>query len=346
MTRFSYNWLQEYIGKKLPEVKKLAEVLTLHSFEVESVTSVASDYILEIDVLPNRAHDALGHIGMAREIAALLDAPLLVKFAEDSESKKSGNTKSGKSFAVVVKEKNLAPRYMAKLVRGVKVRPSPEWLSKRLVSLCMRSVNNIVDAANYVMLETGEPLHAFDFDRIGASPAKGETGVGKKNIFVRLARVGETFTSLDNEKYTLDPSTLVIADEKDVLALAGIRGGKKAAVTDGTKNILLEAATFDFVSLRGTSQRFNLKTYSSYRFQHDVPITFPPFALERMSRLIMQIAGGRVEESIDIMSAQPQTTALKLSHANLEGALGVSVSLEKAEKILKSLRHRARRRFD
>lgn len=345
MTRFSYNWLQEYIGKKLPEVKKLADILTLHSFEVESVTKAATDYILEIDVLPNRAHDALGHIGMAREIAALLNAPFLVKSADEAASKIRKSGKGGKFFTVIVQEKNLAPRYMAQLLRGVKVGPSPKWLQERLMLLGMRSINNIVDAANYVMLETGEPLHAFDFDKI-TGPVRNRTrntsavsyGAGKaKTIIVRNAKMGEKFTTLDGEEYKLEPSMLVIADENDILALAGIKGGKKAAITDDTKNIILEAATFDFVSVRGTSQRLNLKTDSSYRFEHGLPITFPPVAMERLMKLIVKIAGGQVGESVDVLSAQPRRTALLLTHANLERVLGVSVPRVTVEKILKSL---------
>jgi len=196
--KFSYNWLKEHIEGEVPKPKKLAELLTLHSFEVEGVEKILSDFLLNIDVLPNRAADCFSHIGIARECAAILNVKYKspeVKLSEDKKLK-------AKDFVKIkVKNKQDCPRYTVRVFIDVKVRPSPQWMKKRLKVCGLRPINNIVDIANYVMLETGQPLHAFDLDK-----------VANQKIIVRRAKRGEKIITLDNEKYDLDKEVLVIAD--------------------------------------------------------------------------------------------------------------------------------------
>jgi len=177
--KISYNWLKEYIKGRLPRPEKLAEVLTLHAFEVKSVTKKESDYILDIDVLPNRAHDCLSHIGVARECVTLLNLKLQIANCKFKESRK---LKINKFLKVEVKEKKLCPRHTARVMIDVKVRDSSKRIQRRLLACGVRPINNIVDATNYVMLETGQPLHAFDFDRL--EPVRR----GIRQIIVRSAK--------------------------------------------------------------------------------------------------------------------------------------------------------------
>ena len=176
---------------------------------------------------------------------------------------------------------------------NISVGPSPVWLSSRLGLLGLKSINNVVDAVNYIMLESGQPLHAFDMDKLDGG------------IVVRCAKKGEQITTLDDNKYTLSASDLVIADEKDVLAIAGVKGGKKAEVTSNTKKIVLESANFDPVTIRNTSINLNVRTDSSYRFEHGVPLSFAPEALSRVAELIKELAGGaQVGKTIDVISGK------------------------------------------
>ena len=258
---FSYNWLQSFFEKKLPETEKLAEVLTMRSFEVKGFKNIRlpsgnEDIVLDIDVLPNRTHDCFSHLGVAKEISALFNIPLKPEQKQKFEIVK---TKAEDFLKLEVQEPELCRRYIAGIILGVKVGPSPKWLEERLISVGQKPINNIVDAANYVMFELGQPLHAFDFDKIEsvnspeASRQVGSYGAGKsriKKIIVRKAKEKEKITTLDNKDFELDETMLVIADEKGPLAIAGIKGGKKAEIDGKTKNIILESANFDSASIR------------------------------------------------------------------------------------------------
>ena len=192
--KISYNWLQDLIKEKLPQPAKLADLLTMHSFETELVKQVGKDYLLDVEVLPNRAHDCLSHLGIAREIAAIINYKL-----QNTNYKQIQNSKFKiqNFLKVEIKDKNLCPRYTARALINVKVGPSPQWLQERLKVCGLRPISNIVDIANYVMLETGQPLHAFDADKLKSQ--------GKiKTIIVRRAKKGEKITTLDNENYDLE----------------------------------------------------------------------------------------------------------------------------------------------
>jgi len=236
--RVSYDWFQSLIGKKIPEPAKLADLLTMHSFETELVGKKGKDYLLDVDILPNRAHDCLSHIGVAKEIAALLKIPLApVDYAKKIKEDKTES--AAQLVKVQVKEPELCLRYTARAIVDVKVGLSPDWLTERLKVCGLRPINNIVDIANYAMLETGQPLHAFDADKLFAKDKKGQ-----KTLVVRKAEKGEKITTLDEGKYDLDENILVIADEKDPVCIAGIKGGKNPGVDAKTTRVILEAANF------------------------------------------------------------------------------------------------------
>lgn len=287
--KFSYNWLKELARfKESPE--KLAELLTLRAFEVEGLEKVGDDWRLDIQVQKsNRAADASGHIGVAREIAALTGATL--NFQKRKTGMKVGSVK--KYLTVNGGNKNDCRRYIGAVIDGVKVGPSPAWLSSRLALCGVQAINNLVDVANYVMLETGQPLHVFDHARI----------VGKKEvkqIVVRRAKPGERLLALDDKEYALSEDVLVIADPEKPLAIAGIKGGKSSGVTAETHTIVCEAANFDPAVIRRASRLLNLKTDASMRFEHDLDPNGAEGALRRLADLIIAVAGGRVQGVADV----------------------------------------------
>ncbi|PIV12627.1 MAG: phenylalanine--tRNA ligase subunit beta, partial [Candidatus Nealsonbacteria bacterium CG03_land_8_20_14_0_80_36_12] len=255
---FSYNWLQDYIKKTLPKPEKLAELLTMHFFEVEGVKKIGKDWVFDIAVLPNRAADCLSHIGIAREIAVLSNLKYL-KYIGSTHVFKEDESKRAKDFIQVeVRNKEDCPRYSAKIIFGIKVKSSAKWIQERLKTCGLQPINNIVDTVNYVMLETGQPLHSFDFDKV------------EKKIIVRRAKKGEKIKALDDKTYQLDKDILVIADKKIPLAIAGIKGGVSTAIGSGTKNIIIEAANFNSRLIRRASQKLKLKTDASWRFENGI----------------------------------------------------------------------------
>ncbi len=270
--KISYKWLSSYFPKKLPKQEKLVELLTMHSFEVESVEKKGNDFILDIDVSPNRAHDCLSHIGMAREISAILNLSLNL----DTECPSALGHRVSKldKLNLEIKNPELCRRYIGKVINGVKVGPSPKWMRERLEAIGQKSINNIVDATNYVMFEMGQPLHAFDADKI------------EGGIVVRMAKKGERITTLDGQEVELNNSVLIIADEKGPLAIAGIKGGKKAEVDENTKNIILEAANFEPVNIRKTSRKIGIRTESSLRFENEITPELAGKAMDRVTEII------------------------------------------------------------
>ncbi len=249
---FSYNWLQNYIEGGLPPIEELSNKLSLRSFEVEAYKQFGDDFMLEVEITPNRAGDCASHIGLARECAAIDGLTLNMPESEPDRAEQE------KEFLEVeVEDKISCPRYSVCILEGVEVKESPEWLKKNLISCGLQPINNVVDAANYVMLETGQPLHAFDLDKLEG---------GK--IVVRMAEDGEKMVTLDNQKVELRPEMLVIADARKPVALAGIKGGQGPEVDRETKRIVLESANFDPVLIRNTSQRLKIRTDASWRFEH------------------------------------------------------------------------------
>jgi len=316
---FSYNWLQSFFKEKLPISEKLAELLTMKSFETTYQKSV-----LDIDVLPNRAPDCFSHFGVAREISAILGYKIQNTKYKIQENKKLDT----KNFINIgIKGKDICPRYTARVILDVKVGPSPKWVQERLKICGLKPINNIVDIANYVMLETGQPLHAFDFDKIT-----------NKKIIIRKAKKGEKIITLDNEKYTLDKDILVIADEKEPLAIAGIKGGKKAEISKATKIVVLESANFDRLTIRQGSRKLNLRTDASLRFEHGLDPNLTEFAINRAAYLIQKITGGKITQGIlDFYPRKTLPRKIRLDLDYLEKLLGVKIPEREIRKILEQL---------
>lgn len=310
---FSYNWLKEYV--KLPKPDKLVELLNMHAFEVEETKKVKGDYLLDIDVLPNRGPDCFSHIGIAREIAAITGSKLNIPFSKIKQSSKS-------DLSIEVKDRNDCLRYTAMVIKEVKVGSSPKWLKQRLESCGLNSINNIVDTINYVMLETGQPLHTFDLDKLSGN-----------KIIVRRAKRGEKIITLDNNSFDLDKDILVIADSKDPLAIAGIKGGEKAEIDKRTKTIVLESANFDSRLVRQASKKLGLKTDASWRFEHKIDPNLTEQAINRTAELIK----GKSSKIIDFYPKKNNPKKLTLNYIYLKKLLGFKIERKEIEDILKRL---------
>jgi len=280
--KISYDWLKEYIDlKKSPE--EIADILTKSGSEVKAIERIDSDYIMEIEITPNRS-DCLSYIGIARELSALTGKkikmpPLKVK----------GKKEPGKApFVVDIKDEDLCPRYTARLIRDVRVGESPDWLKKKIILMGLRPVNNVVDITNYVLFELGQPMHAFDYDKIK-----------DRIVIIRRAAGGEKIVSIDNVERPLEKNTLVIADKDRPIAIGGVMGGLNTEVTEKTKNILLESAYFNPTSIRRTSFKLTLMSESSYRFERGVDPRMVLSASDRAALLIADICGGTIGELVD-----------------------------------------------
>lgn len=318
--KFSYAWLQDYIPS-LPPAKKVAELLLTHAFEVERVEKVTDDVVLFIDVLPNRIADASGHRGVAGELGALLKKP--IKFPK--RLRKETRESTSKAIQIIVKDKRGCPRYTARVLKNVTVSPSPDWLSKRLQACGINSINTIVDAANYIMLDMVQPLHVFDADKVEGS------------IIVRRAVEREKFIALDDKTYMLTAEDLVIADERGPLALAGIKGGKRAEVNAYTKHIIVESANFDPESIERTAKRVNLLTDAAVRFRVGIDPNLTTEALNEVVSLMQELAGGELLRGIlDTGKRVPQRTVF-LRPEKACSVLGFDMSQRDMADILKRL---------
>lgn len=324
--KVSRNWLQKYFEKELPTADELAEVFTHHAFEVEGVEQVGDDFVIDVDVLPNRSSDCLSHRGIARELGTLLSLPL----AHDPLRENLPAWDKPDTLTVTVENRVLCPRYMAAVVRGVTVGPSPEWLKKALETLGQKSINNVVDATNYVMQNTGQPLHAFDLSLLE------EDAEQKRNITVRCAKDGEKIVTLTGDEYTLKATHQLITDgiSGEPLALAGIKGGKQAEVTTNTVDILLESANFNFVTVRKTSNDLKLATDASLRFQNEPAIQLTAFALRDLIELIVDVAEGRLIGVIDVYEPKSENEPIEVTLPEINGLLGTNLTVEDVEKIL------------
>jgi len=280
------------------------------------------DTLLEVNVTPNRG-DCLSHIGIAREISAIFRRPLILP---DLSAAPSGHTIQ-EVAAVTILAPNLCPRYSARLVRGVTIGPSPAWLCNRLLSVGIRSINNVVDVTNFVLMEYGQPLHSFDFDTLA-----------ERRIVVRKADPNEKMTTLDGQERDLTPEMLVIADGEKGVALAGIMGGLNTEIQDTTKNILLESAYFEPRCIRRTAKKLALSSEASMRFERGVDIEGVLKANDRAALLIRELAGGEIVPGWIDQYPQPLAISpITLNTQKTSRFLGVEVSAEKAAEISRSL---------
>ncbi|MBS1788647.1 MAG: phenylalanine--tRNA ligase subunit beta [Acidobacteria bacterium] len=322
--KISYNWLKEFVDLDLSP-RDLATELTMAGLAVDAVEEHGDDFVLEFDLTSNRP-DCLSHLGIAREAAAVtgksLEMPDVVTGRLSDVP-----TKAGEVTSVEILNPDLCPRYSARIIKGVKIGPSPEWLVKRLEVMGQRSVNNVADITNYVMLELGQPLHAFDLAML-----KGQ------QIIVRTALDGEKMTTLDGEERTLTSQMLVIADAVRAVALGGIKGGEDSGISEKTVDVLLEAAYFTPAQVRATSKALGLSTEASYRFERGTDPEIVPVASARAAAMIAEIAGGQVLSGIvDVYPQKAQTHKIKMRRARYQHLTGLQIELGEAEQILRSL---------
>lgn len=311
--KVSYNWLNEYLNNKAPDYKKVVELLTMHSMEVEDAEKVDNDVVLNVKTLPNNNHSCLCHRGIAREIGTIANIkPNLYS----REFKPISTTKISKNLSVKIDDSKLCRRYIGRVIENIKVGPSPDWLKEKLEILGQRSINNIVDATNFVMLEIGQPMHAFDADKIGSE------------IVVRNAKKSEKITTLDKKELDLDESILLITDGDNPLAIAGIKGGNFAELATNTKNIILESANFDPVLIRKTAQKIKIQTDASKRFENDLTQELALEAMDILSKLIVEIAGTDstlVGEIIDNYPNKAESVKLGISSSEASSIIGVEI---------------------
>ena len=281
--KFSYNWLKDLLKfKESPE--ELADILTMY-FAETTVKYYGKKPVLDVELLSNQVAEASGHLGLAREIGAILGKNFI--YPKINLKEKGLIAKNLLNIKIESPNCNC---YLARMIQGIKIKESPKWLKDALADCGVRSINNIVDAANYVMLETGQPLHSFDFDKICSK----STNTNKKEIIVRQAKKNEKITTLEDEVYDLNEDIMVIADNENSLALAGIKGGKKSGISKDTTNIILESANFNGVNIRSSSKKLGLKTDASWRFEHNLPLDLIGYAIDRLAQLIQEIAGGYI----------------------------------------------------
>lgn len=306
--KISLEWLSEYLPGELPATTA-ADALTNGGLPVEVIERHGDDTVIDVEITSNRG-DCLSHLGIARELSALLNRPF--KPLEPSVQETGPAVAALTSVAI---ESALCPHYLARVIRNVKVGPSPRWMVRRLEAAGLRSINNIVDATNYVMLEMGQPLHAFDHDKL--------TG---RRIVVREACAGEKITSIDGHERILQPGMLVIADANRPVALAGVMGGVESEVSAGTVNILLESARFDPLSVRSTARMLAMKSDSSYRFERGIDPTLPGRASLRAAQLILETAGGELAAGfVEAGQSGYSPRKLTLRLAKLKQVLGIEL---------------------
>ena len=295
------------------------------------------DSRLVIDVLPNRP-DLLSHFGVAREVAAVTGGDLHlpdigvagIAIPEARRFRRAGNAGG---IVLHLEDAKLASRYMGVVIRGVKVGASPQWLVDRLAAVGSRSINNIVDATNYVLHELGQPTHAFDLAKVDPEPTMPE-----KTIVVRSAKEGETLVTLDGVTRTLTADITVIADSTNPIALAGVMGGRATEVDDGTTDLFVEVATFDTRSTRRTRRAVGLSTDASYRFERGVDVTLAPRALTRVASLIIALAGGEVATApVDLYAGDAARTPIVLRTARVTRVLGVALPPDRIAQLLEAL---------
>ncbi len=320
--KFSYTWLQSYFDEKLPPPEKLAELFTFRFSEVEGIEKVGEDTIFDLKILPDRACYALSHRGVAREIAAFTGLN-----NKDPETKSPGKIRdlvSGRvDLKIEVKEFKLCPRYIGVLIENVAKGETPGWIKTRLASIGQRSINSVVDIANYLMYDVGQPLHAFDADKVEGT------------LTVRLAKKGEAMMTLDNREVNFDGTELLIADDKGPLGIAGIKGGKRAEVTGSTTRLILEAAQFDATLLRKTSTKIGIRTDASKRFENRVPVELSEETMLCFVELVQETQKGKanVVSYADVHQKNSVPVSLSVSKLFIQEKLGIKISAGEIEKI-------------
>src|SRR5438552_1827762 len=326
----SWNWLNDLVPLKMTP-GELVERLMMAGLNHESTEQLGNDWAIDLEVTSNRP-DCLGHIGIAREAAVLFDLRLSYSEADLGQRGKPGaperiaeNIRNYTSIDVVCPE--LCPRYSGRVIRGVKIGPSPSQMAVRLATVGQPVINNIVDITNYVLMECGQPLHAFDFQKLSG-----------RRIIVRRAKSGEQFQAIDHKTYALDAEMCVIADAEQPVAIGGVMGGADTEVSRATADVLIEAAQFAPLSIRSTARKLKLHSPSSYRFERGTDPEMVDWASRRACELILKHAGGElIEGVIDVGAPRPRRPAITLRLAQLKRIIGIDIPPEAVRKILIAL---------
>lgn len=315
----SYNWLKSYIPE-IPEASKIADLVTFHICEVENVKETdKGDTVFDLNVLPDRAHDLYSHIGVAREIAGLLGLKINEKPLSEIPS-------TNTDLQIDIETQNCR-RYMGRIIKNIKVGPSPKWMVDFLEGIGQRSINNIVDVTNFIMFDLGQPIHAFDLKELS-----------DKKIVVRQAADGEKFELVGSEKavVTLKNTDMVITDDLKTLAIAGVKGGQGSGIKNDTKEILIEVANFDPVSVRKTARRLSLQTDASKRYENEISPIVCNLAMDKISSLIKEMCPeASFEEIVDVYPSPQTERKISFSQLYVSTMLGVNITNEEIEKILK-----------
>ncbi|MFA6503232.1 MAG: phenylalanine--tRNA ligase subunit beta [Candidatus Paceibacterota bacterium] len=322
--KVSLKWLQTYFDAPLPSAEDIALAYTFHSFEIDEMQGD----LLDVKVLPNRAADCLSHRGLAKELSAILNVPLENDPLRDPLPEHA----EGHLLRVGIEDPKKCLRYMGALVRGVKVGPSPAWLKEALEAVGQRSINNVVDATNYVMLNIGQPLHAFDAAKLVQKD-------GVYAIGVRSAKEGEKIATLSGEEYGLSPHIQLITDAHTdtPIALAGVKGGKAAELTEETSDIIVESANFDGTTTRRAAQALKLFTDASARFQNRPSPELAAYGMRDVLALIISIAGGEVAGVTDVYPVREEVARVAVSHARINSLLGSAFTIAEIEEVFRRL---------
>jgi len=316
-----YNWLKEFVEVKAsPE--DLRARLSLVGIAVDAIDATAAGPVLDAEITANRP-DCLGHLGIAREVAAIYRVPLkpLHPNLKEITEKAAGATR------VKIEAPELCGRFTARVIRGVKVQPSTDWLRQRLEAIGEKSINNVVDVTNYVMFELGHPLHAFDFDKLA-----------EHQLVVRRAQPGEKIKTLDGGEHKLTKDMCVIADAQRAVSIGGIMGGANSEISLSTKDILIECAWFDPISIRRSAKALGLRTEASYRFERGADPEMTELASRRAAELIQQVAGGEIlAGAVDIYPHREPEKKIELSRKELLRVMGADVPDRDIEQILSAL---------
>lgn len=309
--KVSRNWLNNFFDTELPDAEALADALTFHAFEIDGIEKHGDDDILDVKVTANRGHDCLCHRGIAKELSAILNIPL----SKDPFALDFDISKPTEKVTVSIEDSALCPRYIAGYITGVKVGPSPAWLAQALEAIGQRSINNVVDATNLVMFNVGQPLHAFDANRLGSLA-----------IGVRPAKLGEQLEALDKKTYALNPSQLVITAADRPVGIAGIKGGEADRIDESTQDIIIESATFDGVTIRKAAQALKLRTDASSRFEQGMSPELCAVGMRQVASLIQEIAGGTIEGFVDAYPAPQKQAYVAVTVEAVNRVLGTELT--------------------
>ena len=333
----SFNWLKEYLGETDLTAESAAELLGAHAFEIEDIEEKGNDTVIDVDVLPNRSSDCLSHRGIARELASIMGTSLAHDPLETEPELSSTDV-----ISVDIKDSEACPRFTASLITGVEIKDSPQWLTDRLEAIGQRSINNIVDATNYVMFAIGQPLHAYDADLFPQVD-------GQWQFVVRPAKEGEMVSLLaeggknqenseDRDVELKGGETLVVDGSNDTpIGLAGVKGGRFAGIHGGTTKVIIEAANWHPIKTRQTARPLGIVTDAGKRFENEVTRELAMYAQAEIVKLITGIAGGVHEGTIDVYLEKVESHKMEVSIAKTNALLGLDLDVEAMEQILRQV---------